>query len=254
MLFGMAGYRSGFLTGEWARRRYRQVAAATLGIGGLVTLGLGLWVVESNFHVRDDLLRLPRARRADRAGHGVRLCRADHPAALRPGGALTGRVAAVGRTAFSNYLGTSLIAAAHLLRRRARPVRAACRGPRRGCSCRSMWLLMLAWSKPWLDRFALRPVRMGLAQPGRVERRADAQAPVAERLDAARAGSRRYALGSDPPEALVGDLAPERARGAARASATGWSPCRTARSSVATACAARRRRRSVRWGSCGSRC
>ena len=30
ILLGMAGYKSGFLTGSWSRKRYLQVAAATL--------------------------------------------------------------------------------------------------------------------------------------------------------------------------------------------------------------------------------
>ena len=155
MLFGMAGYRSGFLTGEWPRRRYRQIALATLGIGGLVTLGLGLWVIASNFHAVTIFLAF--------LGFGgpIELAMAFGYAALiilalRPGGALTGRIGAVGRMAFSNYLGTSLIAAGIFygdglgLFGQVSRAEAWLIVP-------VMWLLMLAWSKPWLDRFAYGP-------------------------------------------------------------------------------------------------
>ncbi len=172
MMFGMAGYRSGFLTGSWSRRRYRWIAGTTLGIGGLLTLGLGLWVIASNFHVVTIFFAFLGL------GGPIELLMAFGYAALtilaiRPGGPLTGRVAAVGRTAFSNYLGTSLIAATvfygdglglfgHLSRSEAWLV------------VPPMWLLMLAWSKPWLDRFnygpfewAWRSLAKGRLEPNR---------------------------------------------------------------------------------------
>ena len=156
MLFGMAAYRSGFLTGEWSRRRYRQVAAATLGVGGLVTLGLAWWVIATNFHVVTILFAFLGL------GGPIELAMAFGYAALiilaiRPNGTLTGRLAAVGRSAFSNYLGTSLVAAAifygdglALFGRVSRAEAWLVVPP--------MWLLMLAWSKPWLDRFNYGPL------------------------------------------------------------------------------------------------
>ena len=155
MLLGMAGYRSGFLTGEWSRRRYRQVAIATLGTGGLLTLGLGLWVIASHFHVVTIFFAFLGL------GGPIELAMAFGYAALiilaiRPGGALTARIGAVGRAAFSNYLGTSLIAAVIFygggLALFGRLSRAEA-----WLFVPSMWLLMLAWSKPWLDRFAFGP-------------------------------------------------------------------------------------------------
>jgi uncharacterized protein len=155
MLFGMAGYRSGFLTGDWPRRRYRQVALATLGTGGLVTLGLGLWVIASNFHVVTIFLAFLGL------GGPIELVMAFGYAALiilcvRPGGALTGRIGAVGRTAFSNYLGTSLIAASIFYGDGLGLFGRLSRGEA-WLFVPLIWLLMLAWSKPWLDRFAYGP-------------------------------------------------------------------------------------------------
>jgi len=75
----------------------------------------------------------------------------------RRGGWLTERIAATGRAAFSNYLGTSILMTAlfygwglgwfgSLHRIELWPV------------VLGMWVLMLAWSKPWLDRFAYGPL------------------------------------------------------------------------------------------------
>jgi uncharacterized protein len=154
MLLGMAGYRSGFLIGAWPRRRYRQIAVATLGIGSLVTLALGLWVISTHFHVLAIFFAFLVA------GGPIELAMAFGYAALiiqliRPGGILTARLAAVGRAAFSNYLGTSIIAAAifygsHGLFGRVSRAEAWLVVP-------LLWLLMLAWSKPWLDRFRYGP-------------------------------------------------------------------------------------------------
>jgi uncharacterized protein len=66
------------------------------------------------------------------------------------------RVASVGRMAFSNYLGTSLILTpvftgasgwyGHLERWQAYAL------------CVPIWMIMLAWSKPWLDRYRYGPL------------------------------------------------------------------------------------------------
>ena len=75
----------------------------------------------------------------------------------RPGGWLTSRIAAAGRTAFSNYIGTSLVCTTlfygygvglfgYLTRAQLYIVVAL------------VWIGMLGWSKPWLDRFRYGPL------------------------------------------------------------------------------------------------
>jgi uncharacterized protein len=155
MLIGMAGYRSGFLTGAWDRRRYRKVALFGLGIGGAGSLLLGLWVIQSGFY-------LPLIFAANLAiAVPFQLMMALGYAALiilaaRRDGVLTERIAAVGRTAFTNYLGTSIIAALIFygdglalfgkLSRFEAWLFVPC-----------VWALMLLWSKPWLDHFRYGP-------------------------------------------------------------------------------------------------
>jgi uncharacterized protein len=75
----------------------------------------------------------------------------------RNGGPLIDRIAAAGRAAFTNYLGTSILMTTlfygygfglfgELSRAELWLVVA------------SMWILMLLWSKPWLDRFQYGPL------------------------------------------------------------------------------------------------
>ena len=155
MLIGMAGYRSGFLTGAWDRRRYRRVALWCLSIGAAGSLLIGLWLISSNFYVplvfyANLALAMP-----------FQVMMALGYAALiillaRDGGPISDRVTAVGRTAFTNYLGTSIIAALiffgdglALFGKMSR-FEAWLFVP-------FFWALMLAWSKPWLDRFRYGP-------------------------------------------------------------------------------------------------
>jgi uncharacterized protein len=172
MLLGMAAYKAGFLTGDWDDRRYRKVALAGIGIGGAISIALSLWVWKSgfylplvfaNFAVATPFTHVPMA-----LGYAALIILLS-----RDMGPLARRVAAVGRCAFTNYLGTSLIASAifygwgfgqfgHWSRSEAWllvPV---------------FWLAMLAWSKPWLDHFrygpfewAWRSLARGSPQPWR---------------------------------------------------------------------------------------
>jgi uncharacterized protein len=154
MLLGMAGYKSGFLTGSWSRKRYLQVAAATL-IPSFLYYG---FVVQQT--LRTDFaqeLYWPWA-----WGMPTYL----HPMAamgyaavimlLVRRGALADRLAAVGRAAFTNYLGATMIGTilfygfgfglfGELSRGQAWLIVPA------------VWAVMLLWSKWWLDRYRYGP-------------------------------------------------------------------------------------------------
>ena len=154
MLFGMAGYRSGLLTGTWPRVRYRRWTIVCLGAALPAYAALGINTVAHGFDQRWVFLA------SILASAPFRVLAATGYACLlvllfRPGGRLSERVGAAGRAAFTNYLGTSLIMLAlfsglglfgQLTRAQlywlAPPV----------------WLLMLAWSQPWLARFRYGPL------------------------------------------------------------------------------------------------
>ena len=156
MLLGMAGYKSGFLTGEWSDRKYRAIAVWTLSIGAIASAVIAFNTWRSGFDLPTVFFNIVVAQLP------FRIMMALGYAALiilvfRNASWLRDRFAAVGRAAFTNYLGTSIVAAlifygdgfglyARLSRFEAWLV------------VPLVWLLMLAWSKPWLARFNYGPL------------------------------------------------------------------------------------------------
>jgi uncharacterized protein len=155
-LLGMWGLRSGLLTGEWDRRAYRRLAAIGLGISVPVYAAFAWWVWVSGFRI--EVVQV-----ASLAGTILfRPLMILGFAALiillvRKGGPLHDRIAAAGRAAFTNYLGTSLLLTTlfygygfglygHLSRAELWPIVFA------------VWGLMLLWSKPWLERYRYGPL------------------------------------------------------------------------------------------------
>lgn len=156
MLLGMAALRSGMLRGAWSRRRYARWAAIGLGIG---VIGYGLLLsdmIDRNFAVptmvRDWYVIPALLRPVMIVGWAALLV-----LLLRPGGALTTRLVAAGRMAFTNYIATSVICTTlfygyglglfgHLSRAQLYPVVAA------------IWVSILLWSRPWLTHFHFGPL------------------------------------------------------------------------------------------------
>jgi uncharacterized protein len=154
MLLGMAGLRSGFLSGAWEPARYRRLLVLGLAIGIPANAAITWWTWRSGFPAAGVfgayfLFSVP--------FYGLQA--AGYAAGLvllaRRGGPMVARLAAAGRAAFTNYLGTSLVAALIFfepggLYGRVDRLHAWLVVP-------CLWLLMLAWSKPWLDRFRYGP-------------------------------------------------------------------------------------------------
>ena len=155
MLLGMAGYKSGFLTGEWQDRRYRKVAAIGLGIGFFVYAALAAWAWSADFaplsfFAGTQVISVP-----------FRPVMAMGYAALfilmfRNRSALRDRLAAVGRTAFTNYLGCTFIGTIVFFGFGLDLYAKLSRGEA-WLLVPPVWALMLLWSKWWLDRFIYGP-------------------------------------------------------------------------------------------------
>ena len=156
MLFGMAGLKAGLLSGEWTAAQYRRWAAIGLGVGLLGYGGLAAYLWLERFSMEAVALAVVAAATPVRPvmvlGWACLVL-----LLMRPGGFWTDRIAAAGRMAFSNYLGTSLICTslfygygfglfARLSRAELYPI------------VFLVWALMLLWSKPWLDRFRYGPL------------------------------------------------------------------------------------------------
>jgi uncharacterized protein len=156
MLFGMAALRSGLLRGEWDRRRYWKWLAIGFGVSVPVYVALAAYLVDQQFSL-----------------FAIALCVRLLATPVRPlmflgwtclivllarsGGALTNRLAAAGRMAFTNYLATSLICTTFFY---------GYGGGWFGYLDRAelylvvlgIWASILLWSKPWLDRFSYGPL------------------------------------------------------------------------------------------------
>jgi uncharacterized protein len=155
MLFGMAAFRTGMLTGAWERRRYLRWLLICWGIALPAYIALAAWLVHEDFSlfaVTLAVMALATPIRPLMIAGWICLIQL----LLRSGGALTTRLAAAGRMAFTNYLATSLICSTlfngyglgwfgYLSRWQLYLVVAA------------VWALILLWSKPWLARFRYGP-------------------------------------------------------------------------------------------------
>lgn len=156
MLLGMFLYRLNFWSGGWSRRAYRVTFAA-----GSATIPLYLPLVGSILAHHFDPAFLPLAdtitlllRPFLALGYAALIILAARSAAMPW---LTERLAAAGRMAFSNYLGTSLVMTTifygyglglfgQLHRAQLYWLVAA------------QWLLILGWSRPWLRHFRYGPL------------------------------------------------------------------------------------------------
>ena len=155
MLLGMAGLKSGFLAGAWERQRYVRIAFVTLGIGIPVYVLLGWLNYRADFAF-PELFAISLA-----ATTPFRPLMIVGYAALvilltAGGGALSQRIAAAGRVAFSNYLGTSLVMTT-IFYGYGFGLYGSVDRPLLYLFVAGMWAAMLVWSKPWLEHFRYGP-------------------------------------------------------------------------------------------------
>ena len=155
MLLGIAGFKSGFLTGGWTRRSYAIVAAACLGLDLSLQTYAAYVSLQANF---DPFTLMPWTRiylnplrAVGGFGYAALIMLVFHRR-----GAVANRFAAVGRAAFTNYLGSTIIGALLFFGTFGGLYGELSRG-QVWLFVPVIWALMLLWSKPWLDRFAYGP-------------------------------------------------------------------------------------------------
>lgn len=158
MLFGMILLRTGFFSGGWSRAWLWLTAAGGIGLGGAATLAFTAWAGPRGFPPEAMRLAINYA-----LGFPHLLMALGYAALLvlwTPrllAGRLGQRLAAAGRMAFSNYIGTSLLMGAVFF---GWGLDMFGHFDRAGQSLFVLlgWAVMLAWSKPWLDRFGIGPL------------------------------------------------------------------------------------------------
>jgi len=158
MFIGMALFKSGFLTGQWAPARYRSWATRCALVSLPALAALAWWQASSGF----DSVRVFAAFLALSVPFDILMAIAWAALIILwvktgPMPALKLRVAAAGRMAFTNYLATSIVMTSifygYGLGLFGEVGRAGL-----WLFVLGMWGLMLLWSKPWLDRFQYGPL------------------------------------------------------------------------------------------------
>jgi uncharacterized protein len=157
MAIGMFLFRSGFLTGAWEENQYRKLMWRAYALGIPASAALTWWSWASGF---DPLVTLGNMiawslpfRIAVAIGHASLLMLIIK---RYSNSAIIARVVATGQAAFSNYLGTSILMTTlfygyglgwfgTISRAQAYAI------------VPFVWLIMLLWSKPWLDHYRYGP-------------------------------------------------------------------------------------------------
>jgi len=158
MLLGMALLRNGFLRGDWDEAAYKRFAFRAYAIGLPLSIAFATWLWIDGL----DSLKLALvgfaigfpARLVVMLGHAATIVLLVKRASGSP---LVARLAATGKAAFTNYLGTSVLMTSlfygyglgwfgHLSRWEVYLVPPL------------VFAVMLLWSKPWLDRYRYGPL------------------------------------------------------------------------------------------------
>ena len=143
----------------------------------------------------------------------ARLCGFDHPVDAAAAAGSSQRIAAAGRAAFTNYLGSEPDRDHDLLRLGPRPATARLSRHRSlAVRRRLLWVVMLLWSKPWLDRFNYGPFEWLWRSLARCAAAADAPAAGTGMSDAATGGRAHRHAGHRPRRRGDGHIGDEHRR------------------------------------------
>lgn len=157
MLLGASLYRYGFFSGGVSAGRLRLWGWLGLGIGALFTLGIGLFVKSAGFGFNAATAAIIGWTMIPRFLMTLGLACLLVLYASSASGWLTQRVQAAGRVAFTNYLGTSIVML-FVFHGWALGLFGELNRPQLYLVAILVCLAMLAWSKPWLDRFQYGPL------------------------------------------------------------------------------------------------
>ena len=158
MLLGMAMLKGDFLTGGWDRSQYSRTARHCFLIGLPPLIAMAVWVILSGYDALTAFgvfmawsfpFRVPLA-----VGWAALILLMLQCAPSRN---ITLRLASSGKMALSNYLLTSLVMTTLFYGWGFGLFGKIDRAPIYGVVL-AMWVIMLLWSKPWLDRFAYGPI------------------------------------------------------------------------------------------------
>lgn len=157
MLIGIALYRFGLFGGGFDPGRQRLWGWIGLASGALLHLAIGLWVQSTGFGYYATLAAFMGFSPIPRLLMVLGLAALLALYAPRATGSLGQRISAAGRAAFTNYLGTSIVML-FVFHGWALGLFGQLNRPQLYIVVALAWVLMLLWSKPWLERFRYGPL------------------------------------------------------------------------------------------------
>ena len=157
MLIGMALYRLGFFSGTFDRGKMIGWGWAGVIAGALAHLAIGLAVKEGGFTFYGTLAGFIAWSPLPRLPMVLGLAALMVVYAPAATSWLGKRIRAAGRAAFTNYLGTSILMM-FVFHGWALGLFGELNRPQLYVVVVLAWVVMLAWSKPWLDRFNYGPL------------------------------------------------------------------------------------------------
>lgn len=157
MLIGMALYRMGFFSGTFNRSKMIGWGWAGLIVGALAHLAIGLVVKAGGFTFYGTLAGFIAWSPLPRLPMVLGMAALMVVYAPSATGWLGDRIRAAGRAAFTNYLGTSILMM-FVFHGWALGLFGQLNRPQLYVVVLLSWAVMLAWSKPWLDRYNYGPL------------------------------------------------------------------------------------------------
>lgn len=157
VFIGIAIYRLGFFSGEISRTSMRRWGWLGLMAGGILHLAIALWVKANGFTYYGTIAAFMGISVLPRLIMVLGLAAILVLYSPRWTGWLGQRVAAAGRAAFTNYLGTSILML-FVFHGWALGLFGELNRPQLYLVMALSWVLMLAWSKPWLEHYRYGPL------------------------------------------------------------------------------------------------
>ena len=157
MLIGVALYRMGMFSGAFDRKEMQLWGWAGVIGGGLAHLAIALWAASDGITYYGSLSAFVGMAPLPRLAMVIGLAALLVVYAPAAGGWLSERVSAAGRAAFTNYLGTSIVMII-VFHGWGFGLFGTLNRLELYLVMLGAWVIMLLWSKPWLDRFRYGPL------------------------------------------------------------------------------------------------
>lgn len=157
MLVGMALYRLGLFDGRMPAHKVRFWGWISLSVGAVLSATIAWWAVSDGLTYFGTSLAFIGLGRFASLPMVLGLAALLSLWGAGASGELAERVSAAGRAAFTNYLGTSVVML-FVFHGWAGGLFGELNRPQLYLVVLATWVLILAWSKPWLDRFRYGPL------------------------------------------------------------------------------------------------